>query len=189
MKKTVVILLIALLYANVNGQVKIEIGPQFNGSMGSDFSSGTGFCIDAKYMVTKSIDIGLSIGFQHLFMASGWQERWYQQWHYNYSNANENLTPIRATFTYYFGDKLVKPYLGIETGVTKFHKIYDYADSSYGTLTDDVVESHFAFALNSGLDFELGKTVAIDLNLKYNGGDLSYVSAKIGLVFTFGRNK
>jgi hypothetical protein len=189
MKKTIIFVLFTLLVGFANAQIRLEFGPQLNGSSGSDFSAGAGAIVDVKYMLSKSIAVGVSAGYQHLFMASGWEDRWYQQWMVHYQNANENITPLRGTFAYYFGDKLIKPYIGAEAGLTRLHVIYDYKDSYYGILTDNYKETHFAYALGGGLDVGLGKTLALDINLKYNGGDLSYLSCKFGLVFTFGERK
>jgi opacity protein-like surface antigen len=182
MKIIGILLIFSFLLTVVNAQIKLEIGTQINGPMDEDFSTGAGIFADAKYMVNNSIGIGLSVGYQHLFMASGWETRWYEEWGYRYSDANYNILPIRATCNYYFGKKLFKPYLGIETGVTKFYEEYTYYDSSYGDLTNESDDTKFAFAPQAGFEYGLGKTISLDFNIKYNGFDMNYISTKFGVV-------
>ncbi len=189
MKKLVLFLVIILSFKSAQAQFKMGIGPQVNIPLNSDFSLGAGFSADAKYMITEQLGIGITIGYQHFFMADNWKDVWYDKWGVRYNDANFNLTPIRATLSYYFGTGKLKPYIGMETGINKFHWTYTYQDRIYDELSTDFTETHFAFALNTGMEISLGNTVAFDVNLKYNGFDESYVSGKFGIVVTLGGNK
>jgi hypothetical protein len=189
MKKIVLLLIIALLYINVNSQIKVGVATQINSPMSSDYSFGVGIGVDAKYMIANSIGIGFTTGYQHFFMANGWEDSWYEQWGNEYKDANYNIIPIRATFTYYFGERSIKPYVGFETGINKLQwEYYYYYSSDYGYVQNEGSETYFAFAPQAGLEIELGNVMALDLNLKYNGFEQSYISGKFGLVFNFGNN-
>ncbi len=177
--------------SNKNVLVKIEFGPQIDSPYDSDLKLGVGFGADLKFLVANCFGIGINVGYQHLFMADDWQTQWYAKWGGNYQNANYRTTQIRATFTYYFGSGTLKPYLGIETGINKIHgyyevEEYDIGEDSYYSNDVEYTDNHFAFAFNGGLEIGLGKTVALDLNLKYNGFDESYISGKFGFVLNFG---
>jgi outer membrane protein W len=182
MKKIGFIISLVLLVTYASAQFKFELGPQINGPMDKDFSAGAGIIVDAKYMVTDAIGVGLTAGYQHLFMADGWEARWYQEWGYSYSDANYNVLPIHATFTYYLNKNKLNPYFAIETGITKLYEEYTYYDSSYGDLTNESNDGHFAFCPQVGFEYPIGKFVSIDLNVKYNGFDLNYLSTKFGIV-------
>jgi len=187
MKKLIFLLVLTFLISNIQAQVKVEVGPQFGGPMSDDFRSTIGGDINVNYMLTSQIAIGATMGYHHIIMADNWKEIWYEKWGTVYTDANYNLMPIRATFTYYFNESNLKPYLGFEAGMNKKTGYYTYYyDSYYGDERIDDSETSFAFAGQAGLEIGLGKACAIDLNLKYNSSNLSYISGKIGLVFTLG---
>jgi hypothetical protein len=189
MKKTFLTLLFTIFVLTISAQIKIELGPQFNGPSGDDFSSGVGAIFEGRYMVTKSLGIGASIGYQHLNMKAGWESRWYKQWGYVYSDANYNIMPIHLTLQYYIGEKSNRPYVGVETGITKLWEEYSYIYSGYGKLTNTSDQTYFVLAPQAGIEFTLSKRVSLDLNIKYNGMDLNYISLKAGLVIILGEQK
>jgi hypothetical protein len=189
MKKALLILLVTLLVSVTQAQVKIEIGPQVNAMLADDFSIGAGGFGEARYMISKSLGLGLSAGFQHIFMASDWQDQWYKEWGTIYYEASYNILPIRATVNYYFGDGKIRPYAGFETGITKFYEHYTYDYSGYGEVPVDNTETKFAFAPQAGLEIGFGKSLGFDMNFKYNGFDLDYLSFKFGIVLIIGGNK
>jgi opacity protein-like surface antigen len=171
-----------------NVLVKIGFGPQIDSPYDNDLSLGVGFGSDLKFLIANCFGIGLNVGYQHLFMADDWADQWKAKWGNKYQNADYRTTQIRGTLTYYFVNSTLNPYLGIEMGVNKIHGHYEYEEYDTGEdynywVDDDYTDNHFAYAINGGLEIGLGKTVALDLNLKYNGGDESYVSGKFGLVF------
>jgi opacity protein-like surface antigen len=200
-KQTLLSVILVCFMTCANAQIKIECGPQLTSSPGYSkyafnvnvISFGAGFMLDAKYMIRKSIGIGLTSGLDYLIPQSDWntqlQQAGYVEDHQNY---NAFIVPIRATFTYYFGEKLIKPYVGLESGVDLFissHQYYytGYSDHYWKTVNDN--SSAFVFAPNCGLQFGIWKQAALDLNLKYNGFDLSYMSFKIGIVHILGEKQ
>jgi len=189
MRKLFFALVLFLISFMANAQFKIELAPQINSPMGKDFILGAGGAVDLKYMLTGNLSIGVTWSFQHFFMANGWQDSWYAQWGYQYKDASTDLTPLRASFNYYFGSKGFRPYGGIEAGVNMQYSSYSYYDSSYGWITNANKETHFALAPNAGIELGLGDHFALDLNAKYNGFDQSYFSFKFGIIVIVGGSK
>jgi len=176
------------VFSRTHAQVKLEIGPQVNTPMGEDFSVGVGLAATGKYMVTKAIGVGLSVGYQHVFMASDWQDIWREKWGTDYNEANYNILPMRALFNFYLSDKKVKPYLGAQIGITKLYGYYSYDDTYYDELSTEWNETHFVLAPQAGLEIG-GKAVALDVNVMYNGFDLNYLSCQMGIVINIGGSK
>jgi hypothetical protein len=195
MKKTLLIVILIWYMICANAQYKIECGPQITSSPNYSkyafnvnvISFGAGVIFNAKYMYNKSIAIGLTTGLDYLIPQSDWVDQLNSHvYGGDYQNYEAFIVPIRATGTYYFGEKLIKPYVGLESGVDLFissHQWYytGYSDHYWRTTKDN--SSAFVFAPNCGLEFGMWKRAALDLNLKYNGFALSYVSFKIGVVF------
>jgi outer membrane protein W len=184
------LIFIALLFVIFIGkgysQIKVEANTQINIPFHADFSLGVGAGLDIKYMINNNIGVGLVYGFQHFFMASDWKQRWYEKWSTVYTEADYNLMPFRASFTYLFSGEMFRPYIGLEAGVNRIHWVYSYKYSGYGELTDDYTETHIALAPNAGIEVQMGKRIAFDLNLKYNGFDQSFFSGKAGIILTLG---
>lgn len=173
----------------VNAQIRVEAGSQINAPTESYFSCAIGGYVEAEYNFMKSLEAGLYIGAQHILMTDDWQKQWKESWGYSYKDADETLFPVKVSLLYHFSVRKFQPYAGIETGITKFHTVYSYYDSAYGWLTNNYSESHFTLSARAGFYLKMTQHAGVDLNVRYNGLDLNYLSASAGIFFQIGNEK
>lgn len=186
MKKLVIFLLLINVAVASYAQVRLSPGLILSSPSSSTYSFALGTGMGVNYIINKKVSFGIYGSYEHFFNANGWEDKWMEDWGYEYRDNNRNVSQFRVNFHYYFGDKLVRPYVGCDLGVTKQYIYYEYKDSYYGWLHVDNTETSLGFSPILGLEISLSDRIFFDTLLKYNGFDVSYLSCKIGLSFIFG---
>ena len=149
----------------------------FNGGLVSSTEKGSkilyGGGISVEYLPVSRLGIGLSAGY----------------YAYQLESAGFTTTAsfIPATFNarFYFLTRGFQPYAGVDLGLYTIG-----AKMSYEGESVSASKSYFGLSPVLGLQFKLSKTLAIDINSKYNivfiEGEAGYnICANLGFVFCF----
>ncbi len=183
--------------------LKVEAATNFPfGTMNNYYHNSPGVDINVKCLLTKRLGVGISSGFEY-FYAKYWGNTYWN----NYSNINFYIIPIRASINYFLLTKWFKPYLGFEFGLnlTNLKYVsanYDINTANYIFLHRNSFHARFGDAPVAGIQIDIAKTFALDINSKINYiSNLSnsviettnqisdYYSISAGLVYKFGVKK
>ncbi len=182
MKK--VLLLVAILLAGMasaNAQsenykaFKVDLGTLYAIPGGDGVKAGAGFYIEPKYNLTDNIALGLKM--EWAVMGAEEQD--------GMSIDISALGSYQITGDYYFGDKRVRPFVGLGTGIYALGSAeYDVAEALINENTGTVdFGSKFGFAPRAGLllgHFRLGMEYNIITGLEDGMESRNYLSFKVG---------
>jgi outer membrane protein W len=166
---------------NTNAKFKLD----FNGGLMSTFEKESkmyfGGGISGEYLVTPNIGIGLGVGY-YTNSVTGYIEDYGVN-----GTVTSSFIPVTLFGRYYFLTKSIQPYAGVDIGLYNIGGKVEYeGESESGSI------SNFGLAPVLGLQFKLSKTLALDVNAKYNyifikEGNGYNFCFNVGIVYTFGK--
>jgi len=158
-----------LLVISANAQIKLIGGVGLAMPMG-DFAdvakTGIGINIGGKYMLNEKMAVGANFG--------------YFKMGEKVDGMKISLMPIMGSFTYYFGNDKMKPYVGADLGFYSVKvDIEGLGDNS---------ETDFGFAPTVGIEYGINDKFSLDVNAKYNyiNSDpdaQSFIGINVGIVY------
>ena len=193
MKKLVRLSAIAALFLfsslAANAQIKVGINGGVQLPMGkfSDYSkTGFGGGISGKYMLNPNMGVGLNVGF-YSFDGKELGDGVLLS-----SKLKSTIIPITANYTYYFGEGTLKPYVGVDLGLSMVKAKSTVSALGFSSSSDSTV-TKFCFAPVVGAEYSLNENLALDLNVKYNcildgAADIKSTESKTAMATTLGIN-
>jgi len=179
--KKISILIIALLgFIVFNSHAQINIGATVGvqiptGTMADGMTTGFGFDIVGKYMLSENLAVGVDVGWARF----GTEDLGLEQ----DVSASGSFIPLTGLIEYHFGTGKVKPFIGTDIGLYIFK-----VKASYMGISASTSQSYFGFAPLGGIEYDIKDNLAFTANLKYNfvlaeGDNVSYLGINVGIIF------
>ena len=165
--------------ANVRFKLNVSTGIQLPMKSFSDGAkTGFGGEFNAKYLVNRTIGIGLGLGYYTFGIKD-----LYEPEHplYNSLKGNYSIIPIIGKFSYAFGPFAFKPYIGADLG------LYIYGmNQEWNGLKSSGSDNHFGIAPAFGFEYSISENFGLDINTKCNFfSNLCTVGVNAGIVISF----
>lgn len=153
MKK--ILLSIAMVVAGAAAYAQISVGAYGGAALpmgdlsDAKWKTGFGGGISGRYWLNDNMAAGVNIGY-------------YSMSNETFSGASLSFMPITAAFDYYFMTEGLKPYAGLELGMTNATSKIEF----FG-VTAEASEANFSYGIVVGAAYGINDNMDVFANLKY----------------------